>query len=322
MGAPTPSRMGVLAILLALIALSACSAAGGASRVSCRPADDFSPTLPDTAAIFEAISPDYIDRAFLRREDRPPRLDGPDDGHEVEINALSAPTIILVLTSQNRLAKLLAHRDGKDLLTRKLVSYPLEAAKASGWQGQPEYRENVRVREGDSANLDPPGGDSLAGRPDIEWKSDGRPAVLVIKPAKTGPTYSAQIRSLIVVSVVAHRMKSRQHADDVKQTFSNRPSAAQRPEDLFTVANDKVDRGINAPWAPAGILFYLQRLEDCEYSLEDFPVQPPPTPAPASSRDEVMPWPMRDCQTRLRLVNSAYNAPTLRGPDLYFWSNL
>jgi hypothetical protein len=314
--------LGRWAVALTLIALPACSTAeSGASRANCRPADDFTPSLADTAAIFEAISPDYIDRAFPHREERPLPL----DRHEVEINALNAPTIVLVLTSQHRLAKLLAQRDGKDLLIRKSVSYPLEAARTRDWKGQPDPKENIRVTEGNSVNLDPSGGDSLAAKDDIRWQSDdGRPPTLVIRPAASGfETYWTQIRSLIVVPVVAHRMKSRQHADDVKQAFSNAPSAAHRPEVLFNLANDTLEKSVNAVWAPAGILFYLHRLEDCEYSLDDFPVQPPPATAPpATTRDEVTPWPMADCQTRFRHINSTYNDPDVKGLDAYLWARL
>lgn len=321
MSANRTSSLGGLVIALALAALPACSGpASGGSRASCRAADDFSPSLVDVASVFEAISPDYIDRAFPLREERPLPL----DPSEIEINALSKPTIVLVLTDQNRLIKLLAQRDGNDLLIRKVVAYPPEAGKVKGWQGQPVYQENIRIAENRSVDLDPSGGPS-APQPDIRWeRSDTTTPTLVVRPAPTSSpqTYWSQIRSLVLVPAVVRRMKSRQHADDVKQAFSNLPAAAHRPEDLFTLVNDKVGKSVNAVWAPAGILFFLQRLEDCEYSLDDFPVQPAPTPPPAASGEEVMPWPMGDCQTRFRLINAAYNSADVRGIDVYLWSKL
>jgi hypothetical protein len=309
MGATPTSRMGILAVALALIALSACSPAASAARDGCRVADEFSPSALDAASIFDAITPAYIHRAFPLRDDRP--FAG---SQEQEINALKIPTIILVLTDQNRLTKLLAHAEGNNLLIRKSVTYPSEAGKIVDWQGLAIYRDNFRLAENTSLDLDPPSENPSSTRPDIRWEKDG--TTFTVKP----PNWAqSQIRVLITVPVVAHRMKSRQHANDLKAIFSNLPSSepAKRVDFFFTLSG--WPQGMNTAWAPAGILFYLQRLEDCEYSIADFPPQPAVATPPAATDQELVPWPMGDCQAQFRRVNSAYNSSDVRGLDIYLW---
>ena len=134
------------------------------------------------------------------------------------------------------------------------------------------------------------------------------------------PANGAQLKSVITIPVVAHRMKNRQSSNDVRTVFPIKASGtATHLEDYFTLSGKRV--GMNAPWTPAGILFFLLRVEDCEYSLDEFPDRMVKESGTQESQPdkEVVPWPLSDCQARFRLINAAYNSPEVRGLDIYLW---
>jgi hypothetical protein len=178
-------------------------------------------------------------------------------------------------------------------------------------EGVDVAREDLRLSPNQRLNVDPDAGSATSGRADLRLERSG--GELVIRPLN-----GAHVKVALVLPVAVHRMKSR-----LAQFVSNKPEDNVGPEGLRELFNVRgQDRSVNRIWAPAGIVFVLYRVEDCEYSLVDFAADQAEADRASRATEEVMPSPVDDCQARFRWINGAYNSSVVRGVDVYVWWKL
>ncbi len=262
-------------------------------------------SLPLDALKLESITPQRIQGVPLSMNAVPRvRLEGSPESQ----NQGKGVTIVLVMTNQNRPAKLLAITTATGLLIEKFTTYNSTGGTAA--QGN-----NVLIPVGgsldlDSGNVSPPVSDA-----DLRWRMQGTDTILE-------PVNGARLKALdVAIPVTARWMKSPHHTPD---PTSNVETAFSKDvlQDLLAP-----DGTMNTIWRQqAGIFFFLYRLERCNYSLGDF--------LPERRRDwengliEYIPTPPRDCQSLFRRLNAAYNYRKVdglsdyRGLDLYLWSQM
>jgi len=295
----------VSAVGLAMLVLHASSAAAA----PCQVAEGFSAWRDAVEPLaFDAITPLYVYRAF-QNTGAPAGEPGAVLQSQQDIPRGMAHAVILVITNENRPAKLLTNVVGDRLLIRKLIVY---APGAGQTFGAPEVvdraRENLRLRFREPLELDPAGQGGAA-----DFWVERRGATMRLRALN-----AAQTKVLIVLPIVAHRMKSRQ-----EQFASNHPEdnvKLARLRELFNTRGQ--ERSVNAIWASAGILFLLYRIEDCSYSLEDFAASTEDAERARGATEEIVPSPVDDCQRRFRWISAAYNSSAVRGIDLYVWWKL
>jgi hypothetical protein len=296
---PGRAALGALAAALLLLVAAPGAGAGGApAGVACRPAADFRPPAADA---FELVGAPYVHVAFFLDDGRPHVAveDGPDTD-------LVRPTTLIAVTTYGRPSKLLAQQHGSRLLILKFVTYPVEAGTVWGWSGEPTARgEQVWLGPGEGLDLDT--GQVAAAGADLVW-GPGGPAP-GLRPAPT-----ARLKRLIALPVVAHRMKDRAATEEVAYVFT-----AAELGGLFVTTG--LRGAANTVWAPAGVLFHLVAIDDCAYSLSERPFADGSGPA-TTGLPAAIPWPLADCQAMFRRVNRAYNAPAIRGVDLYVWRSM
>jgi hypothetical protein len=73
---------------------------------------------------------------------------------------------------------------------------------------------------------------------------------------------------------------------------------------------------VNRIWYQAGMLLYLQRFEACSFRFADFGLDAGP------SQEIDSPARSEAGRERFRRINEAYNAPDIRGVDLYVWGGI
>ncbi len=267
------------------------SVTAASSRADCHEIGSLRSSLDEA---FQDITHKYIRSAFFT--DAPQSPHNPSEG-EGTIDEIGAGTIILVITNQNQLAKLLAKVDGTDLLIQKFVTY------GSGG-GTVARGENLRLSDGGRLDLDRGTDNPPTAEADLRWKRER--TMWRLEPANR-----ARSKVLIVVPVIVHYMNSKDRRDSQNVQDEFLPRTLQ---ELF--APTGTDGDMNTIWAQAGILFLLYQFEDCKYSLKDF------SPKKQSRVSKKIPSPGDDCQCLFRRLNGVYNSPEVHGLDLYVWSNL
>jgi hypothetical protein len=127
-------------------------------------------------------------------------------------------------------------------------------------------------------------------------------------PTTAPPPPQGADPELVPVSlpVVVHYMNVAGSGEEVAGRF--------RPDKLIQYFRES--GVVNRIWYQAGVLLYVQRFERCTVRFADFGLDPGP------SQEIDSPARSEAGRERFRRINAAYNAPDVRGVDLYVWGGI
>jgi hypothetical protein len=127
------------------------------------------------------------------------------------------------------------------------------------------------------------------------------PATPPAPPERPGPGLTP-----VSLPVVVHYMRITGSGNEVETRF--------RPETLIELFGESGT--INAIWRQAGVRLYLHRFERCAFRFADFGLD-------ENANGEIdSPARSAEGKERFRRINERFNAPDVRGVDLYVWSGI